>query len=280
METIKVGNKVFRKATDMETREIQIELLDVLHEYCTNHGLQYFIIAGTLLGAVRHHGYIPWDDDIDVVMMRNDYDTLIRDFKSSSHRIISSETADSYPLPFAKLEKLGTYTEEGMVVYKDILGINIDIFPVDFVPSSKEERERIFKKNNRLRWLLDQKGTFPTNEMSTVKRLEHAVFQFVSLPLSLKKIMNMIRKNATSTNASDTDKCAEVVWGCGEREVVSTDVFSDSVELQFEEKTYKAPKGWDKWLSSRYGDYMKLPPIEQQVTHHVKKDYILVEKEN
>lgn len=280
METVKIGNKTYRQATNAETREIQIELLDVLHEYCLSHGLRYFIIAGTLLGAVRHHGYIPWDDDIDVVMMRNDYDLFVKEFQSSSYRIVSPETAESYPLPFAKLEKLDTYTEEGMVLYKDTLGINIDIFPVDFVPSSKKERERIFKNNNRFRWLLDQKGTFPTGEMSTVKRLEHAIFQFVARPLSLKKIMDLIRRNATSTVASETDKCAEVVWGCGEREVVNAEVFSDSVDLDFENKFYKAPKGWNEWLCNRYGDYMKLPPVEQQVTHHVKKDFILVEKEN
>ena len=257
-----------------ETQKVQLEILDELDRYCAQNGLRYFIIAGTLLGAVRHKGYIPWDDDIDVVMLRQDYDRLERDYTSKDFYIASHKRLEKYALPFIKLCKQNTLIDEAALCTPEEMGINIDIFPVDAVPEDARLREKLFKKIRFFRRLLDVKDTPVAEGRVWYKNMVLKIGQVLLSAFSANKIAGAMERTACKFACSDSQLCAEVVWGCGEREVVDASVFAHSTELAFEDKCYKGPVGWEAWLRKRYGEYMKLPPVEQQVTHHSFKTYI------
>ena len=140
-----------RKITDIhELRQIQIGILDEVHQYCEAHGLRYFLSSGTLIGAVRHKGYIPWDDDIDVYMPRKDYERFLREFKGNEqYKLLNPAKEPHYYYTFAKVIDLRTRMVEDETVGFEI-GVYMDIFPVDYVPDDMKEREHVFKSKKLL----------------------------------------------------------------------------------------------------------------------------------
>lgn len=264
-------NNRYIELSEREVREYQLDILNELDRHCRENNLKYFIIAGTLLGAVRHKGYIPWDDDIDVVMLRDDYEQFITKYYNDAYYVSCYQKNKKHDLPYAKLCKSHTKMVEAVITECE-LGVNIDIFPIDNVPELEEDRQKMFKKISFYRFILDMKGTTISKNRSLLKNNLLRVFQIVFKPVKVSYLVRKIDEIAKSASQKTT-YCAEVVWGCGEKEVVKRSVFSESVYLEFEGRRYIAPVGWDKWLSKRYGEYMKLPPIENQVTHHNYKAY-------
>ena len=141
-----------RKIEDIqELRQIQMGILDDVHRFCEAHGLRYFLSSGTLIGAVRHKGYIPWDDDIDIYMPRKDYEEFLQTYTSDSghYRAINPQTEQHYYYTFAKVVDSRTRMVEKETEGYEI-GVYMDSFPVDFVTDDLQERERIFKKKKLL----------------------------------------------------------------------------------------------------------------------------------
>ena len=141
------------KVIDLEELKIiQIEILDEVHNFCLEKGITYFLSSGTLIGAIRHRGYIPWDDDIDLYMPRKDYERFLKIFNQISEncRVLSLSTDKKYALAYAKVERLGTRMIEHVDNPME-MGVNIDVFPIDGVPDSETERERYFAKIQRKR---------------------------------------------------------------------------------------------------------------------------------
>lgn len=269
----------YRELSVAENRAVQLEILNELDRYCEANGLRYFLIAGTLLGAVRHKGYIPWDDDIDVVMLRQDYDRLEKAYTSEGFYIASYKRLEGYALPFMKLCKSNTLLQENALCTPDAMGINIDIFPVETVPEDKKVRKQLFQKIKAWRRILDVKDTPAAQGRAWYKNMILKAGQVLLAPVNATKVAAAMERLVRKYSPKESSVCASVVWGCGEREVVDTAVFADTTELLFEGRYYKAPAGWEQWLSRRYGDYMKLPPVEQQVTHHSFKTYIKQEEQ-
>lgn len=265
-----------RKITLEENRKFQIDVLDAICSFCDKNDIKYFLIAGTLLGAVRHKGYIPWDDDIDIAMLRDDYELFVKTFKTDGYYAVAPEINTSgYFLPFAKVCKDKTQIIENTKTMKIKLGINVDVFPIDVVSDDPIERKRHLGKIRRQRKLIDIIDTPLSNTRTWYKNIALALLQIVLLPISPQKVITKIVNYSKMYSNMESSLCAEVAWGCGEREVVSRNVFESVQKIAFEGKMYNAPAGWDEWLSNRYGDYMKLPPLNQQRTHHECNAYIL-----
>lgn len=258
-----------------EAKTIQIEILDELNRYCKKNNINYFIIAGTLLGAVRHKGYIPWDDDIDVVMLRNDYERFMKEYDSCQYYIASSDRLNGYSLPFIKLCKKDTLTLEFPKIMSCELGINIDIFPVDNVPDSGSEQDKLLRVNDKYKYWLGLKWGVPTKRSSKIINVARKAIALLLKGTSYATIVKKMNQNASQYNMIKTRQCSEVIWGCGKKEFVNTAVFHESIDIEFEGKNYKAPIGWEEWLGNRYGDFMKLPPKELQIAHHNRTDYLL-----
>lgn len=254
-----------------ELREIQLNILSYVDKICREHGIHYSMSGGTLIGAVRHKGYIPWDDDIDIMLTREDYERLIHVMQEKynkgeqRYRILSHECFNDFKFPYAKVVDESTLLFENVKGCKDF-GVFIDIFPIDFIPEGK--CNTLFAKMRALYYLLIIKRLRLRKERSFTKNLFIILSQFVLLPLSDDMIISLMNRVANNASKSQTNRRCCLVWGYGEKEIVPASIHKNHIDLPFEDRVYMAIRDYDIYLTCLFGDYMKLPPKEQQITHH------------
>ncbi|MCD7860258.1 MAG: LicD family protein [Firmicutes bacterium] len=253
-------------------RAYELSILDNFIEVCNVLGLRYFIVQGTLIGAIRHKGFIPWDDDIDVGMFRKDYDVFVenaRQYLPENIFLQTHGTDPGYMHSFAKLRNSDTTFIELSCKNIDMNhGIYIDIFPFDYYPDNRlagiwydarklliryRVRENYYipsdsnpSVKNSIRWILKRisKILYPTIEIALKKQ----EYMYRSVPLS-KRLIN---------NGSP--------WGNKER--IPVEWMDNTVTVQFESFSVEAPQDYDSYLRNVYGDYMKMPPEEKRIPHH------------
>ena len=254
-----------KKLTGEQIKAIELDILKAFDIFCTSHGLHYYLAFGTLLGAVRHKGFIPWDDDIDVMMLRDDYMKLNELLKEETIREDlkwhSIENGNSL-VPFGKIinvnTKANTYGE-------DIdQGIWMDVFPMDNYEKSSYDKTFYWKKimvaRGPLKWMLDKK--------SICRNIVHFLFIFKSQKSISKKISTI----ALSTPHTGT--VINAVWPTLYAKPYEVCMFNETSDYQFENCIFKSVKDYDTFLSRCYGDYMKLPPKEKQITHDMEAYWI------
>ena len=262
---------------------ISLEGLVWLKNVCEAHGFQYFLAYGTLLGAVRHKGFIPWDDDIDVWMPRKDYDRLMRiapQIEDECWKILSQETQKQYLFPWAKVANKKTVLKPSRFNNGFVYGVSIDIFPLDGCPGEtlKEAKENIEQLKEeytrRFRLLRPYSGGLngiPNGFVQVVK----AVYYYVARILFGKPEADLARwsnQQRAQINTGFVSCSLAPVSGVWPRAA-----FEQSVLLEFEHNFFSAPKGYDEILTLFYGDYMTLPPVEKQITHHSFRAYWMQE---
>lgn len=246
-----------------ELRQIQMGILDEVHRYCEAHGLRYFLSSGTLIGAVRHKGYIPWDDDIDIYMPRQDYEAFLQNYHDEKgiYRAINPATESHYYYTFAKVVDQRTHMVEKETEGYQI-GVYMDIFPVDFVTEDLQQRQRVFKQKHLL-YKIRRCKISNTNPLQS--RLAYLVYK--CWPMSVRqierKIRNLIVLDTPTQTVCNMTEAGPSIKGC-----FPADDIASAVDIEFEGKTYKTMIGYKDYLQRTYGDYMTLPPVEQRVTHH------------
>jgi len=247
-----------------ELKQIQLNILKFVDEFCKDNNLRYFLAYGTLLGAVRHKGYIPWDDDIDILMFREDYEKFITTFMDANYKVFATELNPKYPYPFAKVGDTRTYFEEEI---KDVIdtGVNIDIFPLDYLPEDKVKN--ITKRRNFLQKIWIAKRLPRLKRRGFVKNTVLAVSQLLLSVFSIRFIVKQLEKNAKKYNLRKSSICGNIAYGYDPDIYPSAD-FEESVCLTFENTAFPCPQNYDNVLKIMFGDYMKLPPKEKQVSHH------------
>ncbi|MBE6808462.1 MAG: LicD family protein [Ruminococcaceae bacterium] len=258
-----------------ENKKLQLEILKNVAAFCDEHGLTYFLAYGTLLGAVRHKGFIPWDDDIDIQMPRDDYNKLIEIFntqnKDNKYRLISPEENISKH-PFTKVIDIRTIKNENGISYREgALGIDIDVFPLDGTPDDYKEYKKWYKKLNRVYWQYH----FANIDIKSSKKLKIKIASafmkpFVNRESALKKARDIHKQYPYKS--CDYVAVVESIFNSINNRTEKSN-YTDTVLLDFENCKFKAPVGYDVILSSMYGDYMKLPPKEKQATHHDNDTY-------
>lgn len=253
-------------------------MLGWFHEICINNNLRYYAIGGTLLGAVRHNGFIPWDDDIDIGMPRADYKKLIEIMKNNDDPIYRLETPfehNDYVYQFCKLYDTTTTLVEN-TRYKTKRGIYLDIFPLDGIGNSLEESKKNFKKIIRKNNYIMTKVCALNKNRVIYKNLAIVVSRCIPFP----KWQNTLRRldALCSSMAFDHYEYVTNPYGAwGDREIFKREWFGESIyKMDFENIQICVPKDYDSFLTKMYGDYMKLPPKEKQVTHH---DYLFLDLE-
>lgn len=255
-----------------QLQQIELEMLLVFKNVCEAHTLRYYLTAGTLLGAVRHKGFIPWDDDIDIAMPREDFDRLIRlcqEELDTRFFFQSSDTDPFFPLYFAKLRLNDTATKEAAT--KNIpmhQGLFIDIFPLDVCPDSETGGQLFFKAIE----------FFSVAARAKVDR----EFSFSQVPAPARWLLRL----ATMLPVRGLYRLRDIVrrWaafcGSGRRictvggahlypyEVFQSKWYHSTVSLEFEGHVFPAPAEWDEYLKHMYGeDYMVPPPPELRRQH-------------
>lgn len=254
-----------------EVKKLQIQILDEVAAFCDQHNIKYFLMAGTLLGAVRHQGYIPWDDDIDIGMLREDYEYFIKVFNKSKNirlYLYNYHTDSNCIFPFTKICIFNSLVKESSYHEYIQYGINIDLFPIDGI---NKNPKKIYKKIRFWRRIRELKAvkilpSNPNNINFFIKKILSFFCKFISYKLIYKRIEQFFVKNKASALQQ-----GNIVWGYGECELVSPMIFDKMIKLQFEGKLYSAPENSYLWLKSVYGnDYMLLPPIEKRISHNIK----------
>lgn len=265
--------------TDLnEIKKIELNVLIEVAKLCEEQGLRYWLAGGTLIGAIRHHGFIPWDDDIDIAMPRSDYMKLIAYCKENEtpFDLFAHEINDGHFRLFAKACSKDTIVEENDGRYSLCpTGIWVDIFPLDGLGNSYTGALRIAKKHKHDQYLLTASlwKKYFRGERSIFREPYRFVFYLMGKFVNKRKLIQKM-ENRYIFNDFDTSKyCAPVCGSYAEKEIVEQELFKNSIDVEFEGHMFKAPAGYDRYLTLLYGDYMQLPPEEKRVGHHTFTAY-------
>ncbi len=262
-----------KKIPDTELKSIQYEILTELDALCKKLNIRYSLCGGSLLGAVRHKAFIPWDDDIDIIMPRPDYDALITYCRENGtpFRLISHETEEEYGYLFAKATAINTViTDENCGSDKLSYGVYVDIFPVDALGETEEESLKLFKKTDILRNILiakNWKRFFRSKTRSIIYEPVRLACFILSRFFSKKALISKV-EGTYKQQFGTTAYCACVCGSYRAKEILPTAVYEEYTELEFEGGKFMALKNYDTYLTAIYGDYMTLPPKEKQISHH------------
>lgn len=259
-----------QKLSDEEVKNIQIELLDEFVSVCNELGMYYTLGGGTLLGAIRHKGFIPWDDDIDVLMPRPDYDRLL-EYDAKNEKLWSSNVQlcnwkkKNSSCCFIKLIKTNTVVKEKYGT--TVNNIWIDVFPIDGITNETIKQESLFRKVLTLRKIFDIRNA----KIGEGKTVFKKCFKCLLIPI-LRIIPNcffcsILDKLSQTYNYSDAETVAGILWGYGTQECMRKKDFIQCLEVEFEGKTYNAPLNYNQYLTQLYSNYMELPPEEKRVRH-------------
>ena len=262
--------------TTKELQRIEAGILSEIHDFCMKRGLRYTLCGGTLLGAIRHKGFIPWDDDVDISMPRPDYERFCREFSASNCSVHCFENDRTHCYPYAKVYDDRTVLVEAS--YRQAkAGVYVDVFPVDGFPDCDRTPRRL-NRGKKIAWgCLVFTNCNPFNKKRPFrKQLVLSLLRpFRLLPVCVRRLPSRFFlprfQRAASRMPPDGAPFAGVaVWGYGsDREILPREVYADyGADVPFEGETRKAIAGWKEYLTSLYGDYMTPPPPEKRVTHH------------
>lgn len=258
---------------EKKLKTMLVDMMKWFHEFCIRNNLRYYVLGGTMLGAVRHEGFIPWDDDIDVGMPRNDYEILIELMKEETKSRYVLETPDTeekdFYYPFSKLYDTKTTLVEN-TKYQIKRGIYLDIFPLDGVGNSFEESKKFAESVYKYDNLLMLKIAGFRKGRSLCKNT--AVFLFRFLPINPKKILKKLTDKCKEKNYNECTWIGNLLGAWRLREVMPKEYLGSPTLYRFENIEVFGVEHANEYLTSLYGDWKKLPSIDKRVTHH---DYIM-----
>ena len=259
-----------------EIKQCALSILLYLDDFCKKRNITYWLCGGTLIGAVRHKGFIPWDDDIDIMMPREDYDKLCSEFSNSGrYKLMTSDNVDNFPYSYCKLVDSETTKLEPIRRKFQKIGVDIDIFPIDNYPAEIEDAARmcdaIKKEQRKLHFILAKYGR-GRNLLKTIARFFATCFWHLTDNIGIntsKKYILRIQSLSQQFNSSETGyRGISIIAHYGVRERNKKSVYASTVEVEFEGYLLPAPVGYHDYLTNLYGDYMQLPPLDKRETHH------------
>lgn len=257
-------------------KKILLKLLKSYINICEKQHLRYFAAYGTLLGAIRHHDIIPWDDDIDVFMPRPDYEKFISFFldnNDSELEVVTPYNNKNYNLSFAKLCAKNTTILENED-YRTTIGAYIDIFPLDGAPESEEERKTLINKCRIMEAILYESGYRVTchkiRQNIRLRQFSILIFSMLGLyglfrPILLKRIQKICLKYKYD-NSSTVASYLLGIYGLNS--FFNKSWFGSYLIVPFNDMNIRIPQGYDSYLKQKYGDYMILPAPEERICIH------------
>lgn len=256
--------------------DLQKELLVMLkwfHEFCVKNNLRYYAIGGTLLGAVRHKGFIPWDDDVDLGMPRKDYKRLVECIKNeqsdSGYVLETPLIKKDFVYQYCKLYDTKTTLVEN-TRYKTKRGIYLDIFPLDGIGNTLEESQKNFKTIDRKNNYIMTKVCALSKHRKLYKNIAIVISRCIPIP-SWRTVLYKVDKLCESREFDTYKYVANLFGNWHEKEIVKREWLGRPTLYMFEDIQIYGPQDANSYLSALYGNYRQLPPIEKQKSHH---DYL------
>lgn len=251
-------------------QNVQLELLEEVHRICEKYNIKYYMIAGTLLGAVRHKGFIPWDIDIDIAMYREDYlkfKSVCGKEKSNVFDYFDYTVIKKYNHPHAMVCKKNTeivFKYDRFNTRHKCHGIHLDIFPLDNAPEKELLKEKQRNKLYRIRRLKQFRVPY-TYSKNKWKRRIHYLISDLLIWIPIDKINHYEQKIMQTYNNEEAEyTCSMASKYEYKKECLLKEIYGEPVLLEFCGKEYYAPQKYKEYLRLIYGEYMKLPPIEEQ----------------
>ena len=261
----------YQEVTDIrEIQQMELGIMEYIHEICQKIGVKYFLAYGSLIGAVRHKGFIPWDDDMDICMLREDYEKL-QDYLIANpderYEVMSYKNNLNYVYPFMKVQDNQTYLLEEDVRIDSNMGIYVDIFPVDGYEDDsvfKDKMTRLIKKR--------QLSCYTFKGITNTKSLLNSLIRYISVIIfyftNTNKYIRGIDDLAQSRKVDDYELVDYLIYKDMNKPVWKREWLKQTITGVFEGKEFMIPKNYHEILTSDYGDYTQLPPVELRFSHH------------
>lgn len=277
-----------RLMTSDEFKKCELDALKKIDSICLDNGFRYYLAFGTLLGAVRHKGFIPWDDDVDVWLPRPDYEKFLHFCINNEETIYPYKIAhysnnSSYCMAMARFFDQRTKVVENHV-RECGLGVFIDIYPLDGCGNTEEESLKVFLKNKARRFLvgIGAPSTFEASHNGAVKNIvKYLCYKYANMR-GISKLLYQMDMESMKHKYVEEKYIASTVWAIYRRgkgksgwigtsnsvDIFKKEWFDKSMRMQFEDAEVSIPWKYDEILTNRYGDYMSLPPVSEQKGHH------------
>ncbi|SDC04389.1 lipopolysaccharide cholinephosphotransferase [Paenibacillus sp. UNCCL117] len=257
-----------------KVHKVQLEMALEVKRLCQEHNIKYFIIAGTLLGAVRHKGFIPWDDDLDIGMIREDYERFVHIAKKEMKKEYFLQTWDTdvhFALPIAKLRKKGTkFIEQNSSKSNLHSGIYIDIFPFDNVPiNNYKKKNQNYKTYVLKRLIITKQGYEVWDKNEHFKKIIYMLMKILTKTISLDKLKRMLGEEMTKYNSHKSDYVVTFGGAYGYWKETINRIWVDCLTtIKFEGHELSCPGEYREYLTYFYGDYMTPPPEDKRGNRH------------
>lgn len=258
-----------------ELKHLQVEMLVLIDEFCKKNNIRYSLSSGTLIGAVRHSGYIPWDDDIDLMMLRKDYDKFVRTFNGTYQHlsVLAPELNINYYAPYANVFDNRTILYEGENGHRGInIGVKIDIFPIDSVAEDLDTYVSDMLQVQRLNHYMYVKrlNNLNSSNLSLIKLIKRYILKVILLFVPYSYLQSKIKKialNPLYKESQYVDNVVYNIYSCKYPRFYKS-IMDKYSEIEFEGKEFSIIQDYDNVLSKMYGDYMQLPPEDRRTPRH------------
>ncbi|MBQ7011684.1 MAG: LicD family protein [Clostridia bacterium] len=256
-----------------EYKVLAKDVLTYVDEICRKNGIVYYMAYGTLLGAVRHQGFIPWDDDVDIIMDRDNFERFITCSRKADHpfyKLMWLTEQSDFDLPLPKVVDTRTELKQAGRRSDLCLGAWVDILIIDDVPDDPAKQKKALKEFDLYEkfWSWSQYSALTVKSASSVRSFVVSVIcRIMSLPGS-RFWSKKLYKWSARYNGKGYGSFSALTFSAGKRRAYRKEWLGNGSELLFEGKLYMAPENWDAYLTNTYGDYMQLPPKDKQVSNH------------
>ena len=265
-----------------ETKRCALDALVFIDRFCKENNITWWLCGGTLLGAVRHKGFIPWDDDIDIMLPRKEFNRLYDIFpKDGQYRFLTTDNTENLPFVYGKIVDTTTIKNESIRPRFQRIGIDIDVFPIDNLPSDASECEDYYRQIAKVGLKLDGMTLKYGRGKTFLSTIRKNLFIFMNRTLEFFGVLSYSRLQEQFIRLAQRYNERECeYWGItcinhyGVKEKNRKSDYDKTVMVDFEGYQFPAPEGYRTYLAQLYGErYMELPPEEKRITHHSYRAY-------